>query len=509
MAINVVKIDFSATVDGENLAVEGASISLGVNMIPSVELQCAPSISRSTRVLHPNVEIPKISTFSELYKRLSGKAAGLNVTGNVNITIKDNNDRTDTLSLKGWILSGVGLSSLSATAAPYMSVVLQHPICKLTKLGAIYETPKTRVDNAVNKEIGEKTAYLDIMEAAYLAFREKVDYWPVRHTGDANIAVQYRERLGTGEYDPKRYLTFKNSGGSDIFLGSYVGGAKSRVAQAIARTIVQSHGSTSTWDTITSSAGNVLLSVTQDEENNFTTDKLVLEPTQPWKTYGITLNEDDCFSVELPGMDPYKINGVMVSKLGPYNEPVNTGCTKNGNLNTQSNMSTYMYNPVTNIGYADGCIMKVCAPSVLEAALGRDAEKGDEITTTDCDAASEYKDVFNDAITRYAKAVYEISAASQVSARVEMALWFRDRKGKLILPGNTCKFASAEGDEGFSGSSEGEEIFYGYITRVVHNLNALGGNSTVVVMAHARSTADFMVNGEVAIRAGSKNAAYE
>lgn len=500
MEARIVKITFSATVDGETLAVEGATLSLGIDAVPSIELQCAPSTTESMAILKPNVEVPKISDFSDLYKKMSKKAAGLNVTGNVSIVVKDETQgRSDEISLNNWILSGVGLSSLSATAAPYMSVVLQHPICKLTKVGSIYETPKTRVDKAINKEVQGKTAFLDVMEAAYRAVRDKVDYYPVKQSAGKNIAVQYRNNLGVGEYDPKKYLFFKQ-GGTDIIFGNCVSGsAKARIAQAIGRFVVPCFGGSSTWDVLVSASGHVLLSVTQDETYNYTTDKLVLEPSQPWKTYSIVLNEDDCFSVELPGMDPYKLNGVMIEKLGPYNEPVDTGCMKNGNPNTENNMSVYMYNPVENMPKTDGRIMKAPVPTVLEAALGRDAEKGGTLTGATTKFSEDYKDVFNKAISKYAKAVYEQTAASQVSVRVDMALWFRDKNKKLILPGNTCKFASADGNE----------IFYGYISRVIHRLNALGGNETLVVMDHARSTADFMVSDMVAIPAGSQNPVYE
>ena len=158
----------------------------------------------------------------------------------------------------------------------------------------------------------------------------------------------------------------------------------------------------------------------------------------------------------------------------------------------------YVPVPAQDIETADGRIMKTNAPAVLDSAFRRDAPYGSGISlgSTDLDKARE--DGFNTAIEKYCKAVYEITAASMIHARAQMALWFTDANKKLLLPGNTCKF-----------TSNGKEIYYGYVRQVVHHLSTGGGCATTLAMSYVRPAANFKIAGQVAIAAGAKNAAYE
>lgn len=493
MKTRVVTVSVTATAAGSDLAVNGATLSLGVNAIPSVELQCAPSKTGSRTPLRPNVKRPRISDFSDLYGTLASKAEGLNDTGDVTIEVKDDQGKTDSVKLSGWILAGVGLSSVSASSAPYLSVVLQHPICKLTKVGSIYETPKSTIDKKLNEATSSASDFLGVVEAAYKCVRDEVEFWPSPN----EYPPKFRQQLGVGEFDPKTYLEFR--GGNGIFLGSG-SGAKERLAQAMGRFALPGSGGSSTWDMLVSASGQLLLSVTQDESNNFTTKKLNLEPTQPWKTASITLSDDRCFWTELPGMNPLRITGVMASKLGPYCDAVSLGMLRNGNPKEDDKAvpGEVLYVPIENPTVADGRIMKTAAPAILDSAFRRDAPHGGTITTGTADMDKERKDGYNEALEKYCKAVYEITAGSMIHAKAQMALWFKDKDGRLILPGNTCRF-----------TSEGKDIYYGYIREVVHHMSTSGGCSTTVSMSYVRPTPGFEVAGQTAIAAGSKNAAYE
>jgi hypothetical protein len=251
---------------------------------------------------------------------------------------------------------------------------------------------------------------------------------------------------------------------------------------------------------IIGASGTLLLSVTQNESYNYTTDKLVIEPTQPWKTASIILADKTCFWTEIPGMDPFRITGVMCRKLGPYNDNANLGLLRNGNANQKGYPGgLVMYVPPgVDTENADGRIMKISAPSVLDAAFRRDATYGEAISLGDVDMQKEAADNYNDIIKKYCKAVYEIAAASMIHAKAQMGMRFKDVRGKLILPGNTCQFVS-----------EGKDIYYGYARQVVHSMSTNGGGSTTVDMAYVRPEAGFKIGKTVAIAAGSNNAAYE
>ena len=147
---------------------------------------------------------------------------------------------------------------------------------------------------------------------------------------------------------------------------------------------------------------------------------------------------------------------------------------------------------------ADGRIMKTSAPAVLDSAFRRDATYGAAISLGNVDMQKEAADNYNAVIEKYCKAVYEITAASMIHAKAQMAMWFTDMDGNLILPGNTCRFVS-----------EGKDIYYGYARQIVHYMSKSGGCSTTVAMSYVRPEASFKIGGAVAIAAGSKNAAYE
>ena len=494
MTTKVVTVSIQAHVEGNVLAVQGATLTLGVNAIPRIELQCAPSNDASYVPLQPTVKKPTISDFADLYRELSVKAEGLNTTGNVSIMLEDNLGKSDFISLNEWILSGVGLSSVSATAAPYLSVILQHPICKLTKVGSIYETPKSTINNKLNEATKSANDFLEVITAVYSCVRDKVDFYPAPN----DIPKKFRAELGVGDYDPNKYLKFKGENG--IFLGKAVKGGKERLAQAMGRLALPGSGGSSTWDMLVSAAGTLLLSITQDESCNYTKNQLVLEPTQPWKASSLTLRDEDCFWTEIPGMDPFKISGVMARKLGPYSDEVGLGLIRNGNPNQKDPVEEVMYVPVPakDIETADGRIMKTNAPTVLDSAFRRDAPYGSGISLGSADLDKAREDGFNTAIEKYCKAVYEITAASMIQARAQMALWFTDADKKLLLPGNTCKLMS-----------NGKEIYYGYVRQVVHHLSTGGGCATTLALSYVRPEASFKVAGQVAIAAGAKNAAYE
>ena len=494
MTTKVVTVSIQANVDGKVLAVQGATLTLGVNAIPRIELQCAPSNDDTYVPLQPTVKKPTISDFADMYRELSGKAEGLKKTGNVSIMLEDNLGKSDSISLNEWILSGVGLSSVSATAAPYLSVILQHPICKLTKVGSIYETQKSTIDEKLNEATKSANDFLEVITAVYKCMREGVDFWPAPN----DLPKKYRTELGVGDYDPNEYLKFKGKNG--IFLGKAVKGGKERLAQAMGRLALPGSGGSSTWDMLVSASGTLLLSITQDSSCNYTKKQLVLEPTQPWKTSSLTLRDEDCFWTEIPGMDPFKIAGVMARKLGPYSDAVGLGLIRNGNPNQKDPVEEVMYVPVPakDIKTADGRIMKTSAPAVLDSAFRRDAPYGSGISLGSADLDNAREDGFNTAIEKYCKAVYEITAASMIQARAQMALWFTDADGNLLLPGNTCKFMS-----------NNNEIYYGYVRQVVHHMSTGGGCATTLAMSYVRPKADFEIAEQTAIAAGSPNAAYE
>ena len=485
----VVRISVDAVIDGEKFDVTEANIVLGVNAIPRIELSCPPSEPGRSKPLKPVVERPTISDYSDLYRRLSKKAEGLSVTGYVKIDVMEEDGETDSITLRDWILSDVGMSRVSATAAPYLTMVLQHPICKLTKVGSIYEDPRS----LLNRKITEKTAgcskLLEIIEAVYDAIQPDALFYP---SPNAYPPI-YRHALVKKEHKPSTYLVDETS----IFLGKF--GGMIRLAQSTAKFVLPDMGGTSTWDLLLKMSGLVLVSITQDQSNNYTQDKLVIQPTQPWKAHTITLDQDWCASTDIFGSDPFKIAGVMARGLGPYNDPENQGIFINANANKVDKPSITMYvpTPFVNPSLAGGRIVKTSTPTVLDMAFREDAPKGPILASATTKIYEQRKGSYTKALEAYCKAVYEITAASMSRATARMALYFHDASGNLIIPGSTCKFTSGLLD-----------IYYGYIMNIVHHVSVDGGNSTTVNMAYVRPYPDYKVRDQTAIPIGSPNPTY-
>lgn len=490
MEIHVATISINLNLNGWNTAVQAATISLGVNAIPTIELTCPPS-GLDAAPLRPAVENPDLVNLAEGYRRLSEWAEGLDKTGDVRITVKDSIGRTESISLKGWILTDAGMSSASAMSAPQLVMVLQHPICKLTKAGAIYETAKNNLHKDMQSKISAGP-FLDVVDTVYDMMRKGDRYfWP----SDNKYPPLFRKAL----IDPSGYLEDKTEG---TFLKNAKGITPRRMAQAEAKLVLPASDGSSTWDMLRSTAaGHMLLSITQDQKNNYTTDKLVLEPDSRWKPASIVLDASRCSSTDLYGRDPFKLSGVMCRKLGPFNDQVNLGILKAGNMKTSAPMNretVFVPKPYQDAERADGRIIKTSAPVLLEQQFWEDAPRGGRISSMKIDTKDARMKNYNEAMEKYCKAVYELSAGSMSRGTAHMVLGFYDSLGSLILPGNTCRFMRSK-----------VSLYYGYIQKVVHSMSAVGGCATVVEMSNVRSGPGYTTAGGEAIPAHYKNAAWE
>lgn len=499
MGTRVAKASVKAKVAGNNLAPTGFTINLWVNSIPSIEIQCAPSKMQKgentpTKV---NVKKPSISDFSDLYRELANKAESLSEEGDVEISI-DYGDFVSEIKLEGWILSSVGMSSVSATGAPYLSVVLMHPICKLTKFGSIYETVKSA--DVIPDSAKNASDFIEIVDKVYDGV-SKGDNKFLK--SPSSYPKTFRKKLGEEEFKPSTYLVYKGPKG---FLSAGDGidedeakaakALKKCIASAIADMVIPSNGGSSTWDMIVSMSGALLLWITQDDDNNFTTKKLAIGPADPWRKQDVTLKDEFCSQTELQGMDPFRVTGVMCRKMGPYNDNISQGLYANGNKNKEEPVADILYVPDgTDTKSASGRIIKTSAPAILDAAYRKDAPHGKSISTGMSGVKNAQR--YNGIIEKYCKAVYEMAATSMVKARAQMIIRFKDDDNKMILPGRTCKFMSGE-----------KAIYYGYIMGVSHSMTTRGGCATTVSMSYVRPEENLKIGDKDAIKAGSGNAAY-
>lgn len=499
MEERVVKIKIEATVAGKKLDVCGANVVLGINEIPRIELLVPPTQSENSAPLKPNVFKPTLSEFCMLHDELAKAAEDQDKTGDVHISIttystaSDSNDKPEELDLKNWVLSGVGLSSVGATSAPHLSVILHHPAFWLTKVGSIYDTPKS--NSAVKvAEFSAKSdgKFLHIVKAAYDAMKNETQYFP----SPSGMSKIYRESLGSGKFDPALYI--RDDTKYPFMDVPTLEEMTARLKAAIGKSVCPMGDGSSTWDMIVKSSGTLLLSVVQDEDNNFATEGgmgLVIEPSKPWKTKTVlTLPEDRCFWTEVPGMDMFKLVGVMTRKLRVYATPVAIWANVVGTRpEDEASMCDVLYCPV-NPEHADGRIMKTSAPQVLMQAFMENGISGDSISTGFQDGSRLLMSGFDEPLRLYCRAIYENAYCSMKTAKAQMALGFRDPYGKMLLPGNTCRFLSGDKD-----------LYFGYIRSVVHSMSTKGGCSTTIGMSHVRT----QLKVEARVPDGDVNAAYD
>lgn len=491
---HVVKVRINATVAGKRLGVQEATIALGVNAIPSITLVCAPTQGSMTP-LKPDVQATSITDYLVLYAELQKKAEGLDETGSVTISTTDSGTLSgETIQLKDWILAEAGLSGFSATQAPLLFVTLKHPICKLTKFGSIYETPKVLMDREWNAAATGNNP-IDLCGSIYNYVANKVQYWPATN----QLASQFRSKLGEAEFQPKKYLDWSGTNGIMFNVADGRSQVK-RLREAIARLLIPSDGGTSTWDMLQSLCGQILTSIVQEEGHSYLDDKLLMEPTRPWKTSQMTLADYWCNGLSMPCMDPFRLSGVMARKLAAYSDMVQFAIFKMANMNAQPPTSDAFYAPKgLNPDKADGRIMKVEVPKVLCSAFRRDAPRGGSIPGMVVFSEATRKDHYNTLVERYCQAVYEISACQMVYATAEMALRFHDPDDNLLVPGQTAKFEVGADNP----------ILYGYVRQIVHHMSTRGGCGTTVRMSHVRNTPDYQIDGQTVIAEDAPNVVYE
>jgi hypothetical protein len=154
--------------------------------------------------------------------------------------------------------------------------------------------------------------------------------------------------------------------------------------------------------------------------------------------------------------------------------------------------SNVLYCPVMP-DKADGRIMIVPAPRLLHQAFMEDGLCGRLLTNALAQTAGYRLNAFTAPLEKYCQAVYETTYGSMNSCNARMALGLGDAEGKLLLPGNTCKFVS-----------QGKSVYYGYLRNVVHSMNTSGECATILTMSYVRPTETVET-----IPNGNKNAVYD
>lgn len=466
--MNIYKCNCSAEVDGQTLDVIEAKISLAINSIPTIILLCSPRTGGGSGV---NVMKSTPKELAVAYEKLD--PTGLEQEGNVSIEAipaKQNNQAESpfSLTLKGWKLSGAGLSACSPNGIPLLSVCLQHPICELTTCGPIYGLPNCDIGTELDKETSKASGIIGVLQAVYSFCRNKALYQEITGNG-ASILEAYRDKLGDGSILGK-YLK-EEIGGSFLGMNPY------SMSKAIGRFAIPRENSGSIFDCLLDLCGMLMINITQNSKCNFMNTQLIIEPIDPWKEASQTISTETTYEIEFPGVDPCPLAAVTARLYSENVQVISLGMVGTSVQTVQDSVHAYADQKKSN---PNGKVLCISAPWLLTCASTRTSQNGESIQTLQTELLDDVKSNFNNPMKKYCKAVYGTSYRALTKARVSTEL------NKNLFPGEVCRVEAGG--------------FIGRIYQVDHIISMRPGvkSETVVYLSHVGTSDQRLSPGNAA-----------
>ena len=485
----VVTCNVSGKVAGKELNIFGADLILQVNAIPKVVLHCDPVggiPGKKTEVASPTID-----EYVKEFNSLIDKVGGLGTTGSFSAQLFENGSQYDSVDIKEWVLSGVGLTRVSPTSAPTLDVTLSHPAVRLTKLGGIYEEPKGNFEQELERDAASGSI-VATWDKVYKAYAESSSFRPL-FSEPQGICSQYRKALGDKENLPSTYLEDKTG----VFLCG-----ESTLAlpmkRAVAGFLAPSKGGGSTWSYLIGSVcPNMLVSVVPGDLNS---GKLVLEPTSPWKDKSVTIDDSKINTIEFPGFDPYMICGAICGRPGLTDYHQYNYQFVGDKENTNDGNAGAMFVPKGLTPTTSDGLIQICStPRLLNSAIGRNGAVGGNLQSV-VYASSELPSAIKGPLLKYLKAFFQISVRSQVTSSVICMPYFD--KGN-VTAGKVYEI---------KGGENGKTLMYGYAVGVRHHISTSDGSYTSINMSHVRGgDGEYRISGVTVAKNGDTpgtNAAY-
>lgn len=258
----------------------------------------------------------KYNKLLELASKLSKCSFSATVLAN---TKEGGTGTTQNISLDGWLLVAVGLGSLSTTNAFGVQCTILHPAYALALRGGfcfnwgIFPEPK-------KNQVASVKDPLDAGIKMYMLLQEKLKktlkYACTGKSIKPNSAGQdeVNNQINGTFSDVPRLLgnlfvwdPAKGGGSSGIPLGSY---AKGNIPFGIKKAMMDlwaPTGEASVWDILIRQVCSSLdLTIIPD----YTAKKLPIVPFYPWLTPTLTINDDNLFEINSPGVDPSPVYGI-------------------------------------------------------------------------------------------------------------------------------------------------------------------------------------------------------
>lgn len=505
MSLHVDTLEVKVTGSGLKLNVQSFLLNVAVNAIPEITLECLPVESSPGKI---EVSKPTISDLRKLYSELLPKALESKTTASIEIKVSSQ-DKTSicgqqTVKLEDWVLSDVGLTSVTTTSAPSLRVVFKHPAVRLTRSGEVYEVPYTSPDyDKWLSSITGKTIvkFLDNLYTE-LTNDKKVKFYPIGKNlfgGSDDFENKVRAfRTSLKDILPSTYLDCS----CPIFLQPIVSPYENLRSNAIANLGLPGPGSISLWYIIlTKICSQCLMHIRPTYDNK----KLTVEPLQPWYSSGAhEISENLIETIELPGNDPDPICGTAVSRelftgFLAYDSG-QKAVRYSGSASYACKHSFFIPEKVQPSATGRWGRIMTIAPNYIISGIASKSDSNDKPqggggkTTIQDSQSKGDNNWYVKAEDLYAKAMFECLYRKNCTASISTTLIFKDASGKMLYPGEIAKI-----------KADGNDLFMGYIYRLIVSGSSSGGIQSRMDFSYVRDPND----KELLVPEGTINECYQ
>lgn len=496
------------TVEGEKYDVSTFSMLLATNAIPTYVIGIAPQKNGTDAGGKTQVHPLSLSDLTKTYEDLQQKAARLAPCDlNLSLRTKENGvaPLLDTaIDLKGWLLTGVGMSPVTTTGAFSLTCSVSHPAYKLTlDLGALsvvtgvldiarfltFENPLEASKNAVQACIEMNDG-----EPGQKVIEKEID---VSEDCNRNLKIvldQLAERLNTLKDNIGQYLAWDTGefvAHSDQLPGqSQLQNIYPGVKHAIVSDWVSCLGYMSYWSALTS---RINPCYGMEVLPTFDREQLTLCPAFPWKDTEagrIEVSDLNTYSVVLPSQDTDPIYGCVaqVAHLVPAGGLITVWASGDEKTATIPAQIAYVPKEPEN---STGRISRIRIPDWITTARlmasrikhtngvikpGTAYDEGTLSMPVQSGSGEnkQLKDLEPGAMMHLAN-TFMLDYKKSVIAELRCP-FFLGIDGKRIIPGQRLKFVTGE---------DQTPLFYGTIGAVRHTIScAASSASTVILLSH-------------------------
>lgn len=506
------------TVEGffRDIVVQSFELVIAVNTIPQISLTILP-IEKPTKGngQYITASSPNIKDITELYSLLLSKAVTLDEKATLtikHITPYDSEDlleeeKYQTIELKDWIMSDVGLSSVTTMSAPVLSVTFSHPAIKLDRSGMIYENVENPIDlPEVYKDLegDEIISYMDSVYDAYSS-DEEILFSEIADISEGGPDDRFKEKVqefrtsGLSENKPGKYI----EGKTEKFFMEEIKPELHDDLVAMSGPIVAPQAfCKSTWNRIITEICPQFLATiipTYDKE------KLKLEPFSPWQECTYEIDTKIVSSLDVTSIDPNPIIGVAVIKDVWSEEAATDGNTRDSSGKYDKSYAFYFPDMVLD-DQIPGEILNLGEPGIISNLItadeasnsvdGMSGPEGEDLESAGNHIEDEDHETLDEA---YAKAMFQINYRKNCKASVVTTPMFKLGNSTTIYPGRVMTV--------YDPSSEAR-LFYGYITRIITKGSSEGGCMTHFELSHARSAYGNKSVTKLLVDEGTENPCY-